>query len=272
MSYTDTWAVAALAIVDAAGAPLLLRTYNSPEAVLNDPRSPLQAHLYVGPADIIKLHFLLFSSLDRCEERWAASKKLTSSSPVIRGGLTATSRSTREGTGGTSPGPATGNGSAAQPRLVTSTTDIRYMGKLIHSYRFQSHGFCSTTGIKTILATVGTKAPQDAIVPLCRAIYECASAALCNPFHTAQGALKAQQSIAARTYAQLLHQKNPEDHHDPMAPSSQEGYVEHSFPRPAPTPENLLSEPTLGMSSVFNSQLAAILSSFTVTARSVIVD
>ena len=64
----ETWAVAAVAIVDVEGSPLLLRTYTSPKDVLNSPAAPLHAHLYVGPEDIIKLHFVLFASLDRCEE------------------------------------------------------------------------------------------------------------------------------------------------------------------------------------------------------------
>ncbi|CCW65105.1 unnamed protein product [Phytomonas sp. EM1] len=324
----ETWAVAAVAIVDSAGTPLIIRTFLSSPSVLNSPEFPLQAHLYVGPEDIIGLHFLLFSSLDRSEELVAAKKQ------HIRGAAstaTASQGGSEPGQGSTNPDNSKPSGlssavpkeesdlvlssagassthvstnvktsfsaAASTQRLVTSTTDIRFLGKLIHSYRFLSYGFCSATGITTLLVTVGSEAPPDAVVPLCRAIYECASAALCNPFRTPAQCWRAQLKLLEDSYAtNVVSQQEKEvpdvasrtpesafdgvgkpDHSEALKlpfkidlglPS---GSQEFSWPRSAPTPASISQEPTLALSKTFNRQLESILSTFTVTSRSCII-
>lgn len=262
----ETWAVAAVAIVDVEGSPLLLRTYTSPKDVLNSPAAPLHAHLYVGPEDVIKLHFVLFASLDRCEELREASalvKEVTAAeaatSPLTTmgqrlppTGAAATSSSPRNNSNNSSSGgnfsshnnngsssgagnnlgrgssaknasptPSTRPGSSPSPpvgttanatmiandsltasaaasaaaRLISPTTDARFLGKLLESHRMRSYGFCSATGIRTLLVTVGSDAPADAMVPLCRALYESASAALCNPFRSPAQSYHAQEQL-----------------------------------------------------------------------------
>lgn len=232
--------MAALAIVDKAGTPLLLRTYTSPPEVLRSGEAPLQAHLYVGPEDIIKMHFLLFSSLDRCEELTRMSQQqaqVSTDASTRRGGDPTATPTAAGGSTVSSPGaaasvtsaagtasardptarvalsasscnpyqsipPATGGGSStvattSAGRWLGTAADPRFVGKLIHSYRFISYGFSSVTGIRTLLVTVGAEAPPDAMQPLCRAVYECASAALCNPFRTPVQSWRAQQALMA---------------------------------------------------------------------------
>ncbi|KAG5501971.1 hypothetical protein JKF63_04242 [Porcisia hertigi] len=319
----EAWAVAAVAIVDAEGTPLLLRTYTSPKDVLNSPAAPLHAHLYIGPEDVIKLHFALFASLDRCEEMHDTSAPLlpeVSASPSMTLATSGTetllvatksgeaslaeTRSAVLGTSlatvNTSLTASMVNASAANTaRLISSTTDARYLGKLLESYRMRSYGFCSVTGIHTLLVTVGGDAPADAIVPLCRALYECASAALCNPFRTSAQSWCAQEELLGRVPSsafrgeqaglatqQLADEAEGKDegHRHPLCtrsgvartvvhrPSYPPGAVEWSWPRPAPTSAAALTaEPTLALSRTFNTQIEGLLSSFTVTARSCII-
>ncbi|KAG5476491.1 hypothetical protein LSCM1_04203 [Leishmania martiniquensis] len=319
----ETWAVAAVAIVDAEGMPLLLRTYTSPKEVLNSAAAPLHAHLYVGPEDVIKLHFVLFASLDRCEEMRARAAlsptRIASSSPrsIMGGGTEDLLIGTKSGeTSITEPPsaaatifPALANSSlttsvlnasaANKARLISPTTDSRFLGKLLESHRMRSYGFRSVTGIHTLLVTVGGEAPADAMVPLCRAVYECSSAALCNPFRSPAQYWRAQEQLLWRTQPSALHgeatgaaalqlaeeaegncegQRYPLRAHGRAAgapstwPSLPPGTAEWSWPRPAPASVSALSaEPTLALSRTFNNQLEALLSSFTVTARSCIV-
>ncbi|KAG5476217.1 hypothetical protein LSCM4_05196 [Leishmania orientalis] len=319
----ETWAVAAVAIVDVEGTPLLLRTYTSPKDVLNSAAAPLHAHLYVGPEDVIKLHFVLFASLDRCEEmREMAAPPSTriasSSSRTLVGGGTedplagnksgeasiteaeGTVARTLSATGNSSLTASMVNLSAANTaRLISPTTDARFLGKLLESHRMRSYGFRSATGIHTLLVTVGGDAPADAMVPLCRALYECASAALCNPFRSPAQCWRAQEQLLWRTQPSELQgergvaassqlaeeeegkgegERYPLFAHSRAAaaaatwPSLPPGASEWSWPRPAPTSVAALSaEPTLALSRTFNTQLEGLLSSFTVTARSCII-
>lgn len=341
----EMWAVAAVAVVDAAGHPLLLRTYTSPKHVLESPEAPQQAHLYVGPEDIIKIHFLLFASLDQCDELWqarrqhlqnaAAAKQASSSTgktsrssvtgapaptsttrpPSFGGGASFASPSSSTA-GAAASAAAAGRGGAsmssslaasaaasttaaagtAQPsptaRLVTSATDARFTGKLIHSHRFFSYGFCSATGIKTLLVTVGCEAPQDAVLPLCRAIYEAASAALCNPFRTPSLSWQAQQALLEKSFRELMvnlqgytHAQGAEGQGSGASAAAAEtaatyagfhgvpGECEFSWPTAA-TGSSLrgssTNQPTLALSETFNAQLRTILSTFTVTTQSCI--
>lgn len=318
----EMWAVAAVAVIDAAGSPLIMRTYTSPPAVLTSPQAPQQAHLYVGPEDIIKIHFLLFSSLDRLEERWAANRQrlrstasakqqqqqqhLTSAttsahpSAITRGVSSRTtgplplraaptsssppaSAASVAGTN-TDNSPSVGN-SQQQPRLVTSATDVRFMGRLVQSHRFVSYGFCSATGVRTVLVTVGAaEAPPDAMLPLCRAIYEAASAAMCNPFRTPSLCHRTQQALLARSEQQLL---------AAVVTNSREGGGGHAAPAAGTVVDTsaavvaavhstcafmangaagppLLLQPMLALSETFNRQLASIVSSYTVMTLSCI--
>ncbi|CAJ1989778.1 Sedlin N-inal conserved region containing protein [Leishmania donovani] len=313
----ETWAVAAVAIVDVEGTPLLLRTYTSPKDVLNSPAAPLHAHLYVGPEDVIKLHFVLFASLDRCEDmREMAALPSTgaaapSSAALVGGGTEASLVSNKSGessiteVGGVVAGatPATAsmaNAPAANTaRLISPTTDARFLGKLLESHRLRSYGFRSATGIHTLLVTVGSDAPADAMVPLCRALYECASAALCNPFRSPAQCWRAQEQLlwrapssalggetAGAATSQLAEGAEGKYESQRFPPCTQgrdaadaarwtsvlSGAMEWSWPRPAPTSAAALTaEPTLALSRTFNTQLEKLLSSFTVTARSCIV-
>ncbi|CBZ28011.1 conserved hypothetical protein [Leishmania mexicana MHOM/GT/2001/U1103] len=313
----ETWAVAAVAIVDVEGTPLLLRTYTSPKDVLNSPAAPLHAHLYVGPEDVIKLHFVLFASLDRCEDmREMAALPSTgvaapSSTALMGGGTEASLVANKNGessgaevgglvVGTSSVTASMVNASAANTaRLISPTTDARFLGKLLESHRMRSYGFRSATGIHTLLVTVGGDAPADAMVPLCRALYECASAALCNPFRSPAQCWRAQEQLlwrapssalegetAGATTSQLAEGAEGKYESQRCPPCTQggaaasaarwtsfpSGAMEWSWPRPAPTsPAALTAEPTLALSRTFNTQLEKLLSSFTVTARSCIV-
>ena len=340
----ETWAVAAGAIVDVEGSPLLLRTYTSPKDVLNSPAAPLHAHLYVGPEDIIKLHFVLFASLDRCEElrettvlakEAATAESATSPLPAgeqqrpsasvtlsaPRNNNTDSDNNNSMGGAGTAKRtPAssivagnfasssttvtviandslTASSAANAARLISPTTDARFLGKLLESHRMRSYGFCSATGIRTLLVTVGSDAPADAMVPLCRALYENASAALCNPFRSPVQSYHAQEQLLFMSSLTERSDRpgattSPQD--DARGSASQlpvvgmantsltagginrlhlpAGAVEWSWPRPAPTSvASLTAEPTLALSRTFNSQMESLLSTFTVTARSCIV-
>ncbi|GET89553.1 hypothetical protein, conserved [Leishmania tarentolae] len=314
----DTWAVAAVAIIDVEGTPLLLRTYTSPKDVLNSAEAPLHAHLYVGPEDVIKLQFVLFASLDRCEdmckiealpstsfsapastalvgvdaEASIVANKRCESLTTDAGGLVV---DTSEATASTVKGSAVN-----MSRLMSPTTDARFLGKLLESHRMRSYGFRSVTGILTLLVTVGGDAPADAIVPLCRALYECASAALCNPFRSPDQCWRAQEQLLWKAPSPALRGETPgmatsllveeaegedEGQRNPLGargrgsaasarwPSLPFGAMEWSWPRPAPTSvAALTAEPTLALSRTFNTQLEKLLSSFTVTARSCIVE
>ncbi|KPA74194.1 hypothetical protein ABB37_09451 [Leptomonas pyrrhocoris] len=343
----ETWAVAGVAIVDVEGSPLLLRTYISPKNVLNSPAAPLHAHLYVGPEDVIKLHFVLFASLDRCEELREArvlrtevpatetavatlstagqrlpSPSSASATPSVSRSNSALNRNNNTAKP-SPPGPSISEGSPSNPptntaatviandshavssatsaaRLISPTTDARFLGKLLESHRMRSYGFCSATGIRTLLVTVGSDAPADAMVPLCRALYESASAALCNPFRSPVQSYHAQEQLL---YMSSLTERSdrpggvtttsPPDGargtpaHAPVGGGQSitsltvgsinrlhlpAGAVEWSWPRAAPTSvASLTAEPTLALSRTFNTQMEGLLSTFTVTARSCIV-
>lgn len=284
MSAPEPWAVAAVAIMDDEGTPLLLRTFCSPPSVLTSPQSPLQAHLYVGGDDIVKLHFLLFSSLDRCEQLWRASRQ-RARNETLAATAEAAAKNKRP------PRPATLPNSAENPydsvtiypqesssaggrAAVSSASDVRYVGKLMESYRFTSYGFCSATGIKTLLVATGAEVPPDAMVPLCRAVYEAASSALCNPFRTPESCWRAQLELWSRSHAEAAHRAaNNGDGNSPSCPALclDGSFQEHSWPRCPPTLSTLAAGPTLALSKVFNKQLDEILTPFSVFSRSCII-
>jgi hypothetical protein len=168
----------------------------------------------------------------------------------------------------------------------------------------RSYGFCSATGIRTLLVTVGSDAPADAMVPLCRALYENASAALCNPFRSPAQSYRVQEQLLFMSSLTERSDRGgmgggggisggaaglsleglrglPPGGETPNASLTAgtinrlhlpAGAVEWSWPRAAPTSvASLTSEPTLALSRTFNSQMESILSTFTVTARSCIV-
>lgn len=318
----EMWAVAAVAIVDREGTPLLLRTYTSSKEVLNSSAAPLHAHLYVGPEDVIRLHFVLFASLDRCEELRivpapgpaSGAERSTSASTMTVAGrnpagplfssreerssklageaMAATDSSRSQSRLGPESSSMLSRGgdsmrilpsTSMAPRGVTGgTSDVRFLGKLIESHRMRSYGFYSATGIRTLLVTVGCDAPADAMVPLCRALYESASAALCNPFNTPAQCWRAQEELLRRSF---------EDQHRASSTAAAEGgrtslsppqstclveppsgAMEWSWPRPAPTSASALAAvPTLALSKNFTGHLESLLATFTVTARSCII-
>lgn len=295
----DMWAVAALLIVDRAGTPLIWRTYTTSSDVLKTPGAPLQVHLYVGPEDITTLQFLLYASLDRCEElssaiKAAREKAGTTSSRGAKGEAPSSQVTSvnpyeaqmhdLEDT----PIPQSANTTTA--RGVTLGADVRFVGKLIQTHRFASYGFASATKIRTVVVTVGGDAPQDAMVPLCRAMYEYASAALCNPFRTPAQCWRAQEELLAEWQrdVQAADGMTPllgvggrfilqETQGGPdvstgafTSPISRllSGMQEYSWPRAPPTTRTAADEPTLALSAVFHSQLENLLSPFVVTSRS----
>ncbi|RNF18277.1 uncharacterized protein Tco025E_04556 [Trypanosoma conorhini] len=235
-----TWAIAAVALFGRHTAPLFIRTFSSPREVLAHPDAATCANLYVGEEDVVRLHFLLFSSLDRCDE-------------VLR------ERRTREqqqqqllqGSSG-----ALGEGPGSQRRAlgVSAGADVRFLGRLMRNHRFTSYGFQSASGVRTILAIVGD-VPLDAVLPLCRTTYEAASAALCNPFRT------------PRMHARLLQSWSKSELREPTLLPAE--YAENL--RAAPTPERVADEPSLAYSRGFRQQIRTIIEPFTVTARSTLV-
>ncbi|KEG12463.1 hypothetical protein DQ04_01691010 [Trypanosoma grayi] len=226
------WAVAALALFGRGGAPLIMRTFTSPREVLDNAEAATCANLRVGEDDVVRLHFLLFSSLDRCDD-------------IVR---------KRQQQGGSQQQQG-GPGVAKTLVRVSAGADVRFLGKLMRCHMFTSYGFQSASGIRTILAIVGD-APLDAVLPLCRSTYEVASAALCNPFRT------------PRMHAQMLQQWHAGAQHDTQSllPSA---YTENL--RAAPTPETMAEEPSLAYSRAFREQIRSSIEPFTATARSSIV-
>lgn len=95
-----------------------------------------------------------------------------------------------------SPPPPATTVSAASPTsmgapphsLISSTTDPRYLGMVATTTDdvYRCFAFRAATGITTLVVTSSTS-PQvipsdDAMVPITRSIFECASSCLCNPF------------------------------------------------------------------------------------------
>lgn len=156
------WAVAAVAVVDQEQRPLYTECFFSREEVANLPAPLVQVNLLVSRDDELHLHFMLHAALDLCADR-ANGKYLSQGG----GGVAAVT---------------TADGSSIGPSTRTSGAgDVRFLDRLLDEGWFSVHGFQSASGIRVLLATVGD-APRDAVLPLCRSVYEQASIALCCPF------------------------------------------------------------------------------------------
>ncbi|KAH9577766.1 hypothetical protein LSM04_003185 [Trypanosoma melophagium] len=237
-----TWAVAALALFGRHATPLIIRTFTSPREVLEHPEAATCANLYVGEEDVVRLHFLLFSSLDRCDDVAQEHQRQEQQKQQLQQQQQNSSKTLQ-----------TGPGSHRAAVRVSAGADVRFLGKLIRNHMFTSFGFQSASGIRTILAIVGD-APLDAVLPLCRSTYEAASAALCNPFRT------------PRMHAKLLQQWYEGVPPENILPAA---YMENI--QAAPTPDTMCEEPSLAYSRGFREQLQTIIVPFTATARSSIV-
>ncbi|ORC92871.1 uncharacterized protein TM35_000021970 [Trypanosoma theileri] len=233
-----TWAVAALAIFGRHATPLIIRTFTSPREVLEHPEAATSANLYVGEEDVVRLHFLLFSSLDRCDDVAQEHQRQEQQKQQQQN-----SSKTAQG----------GPGSHRTAVRVSAGADVRFLGKLVRNHMFTSYGFQSASGIRTILAIVGD-APLDAVLPLCRSTYEAASAALCNPFRT------------PRMHAKLLQRWYEGVPPESILPAA---YAENI--QAAPTADTMSEEPSLAYSRGFREQVNTIIVPFTATARSSIV-
>ncbi|EAN95630.1 hypothetical protein C3747_95g101 [Trypanosoma cruzi] len=231
-----TWAIAAVAVFGRHTTPLFIRTFTSPREVLEHPDAATCANLYAGEEDVVRLHFLLFSSLDRCDDILRERRK----QQQLEKGSSIASRQ--------------GPGSLRTVVGVSAGADVRFLGRLLRNHKFTSYGFQSASGIRTILAIVGD-IPLDAVLPLCRSTYEAASAALCNPFRT------------PRMHAHLLQSWSKSGSQEPTILPAE--YTENL--RAAPTPERVAEEPSLAYSHGFREQIRTIIEPFTVTARSALV-
>jgi hypothetical protein len=156
---SNDWAVAAVAVVGRGSRPLFTQCFFSPADVLGDPFASTSSLLSVTPADELQLHFLMHSSLDLCDEKVNAKAPHSSQQQ---------------------PHDASGSPTPARPTL-NSSSDARFLDKVIQTNRWTVHAFHSCTAVRVLLVSVGD-APREAVQPLCRHLYETASTALCNPF------------------------------------------------------------------------------------------
>lgn len=288
--------MAAVAVMDRQGRPLLLRTYASPDSVLSSPNCPYQAHLLVnGTTDILKIQFLLFSSLDRAQDI-VASQELAVKERRLGAGATAPLEVRQLSTYNTvysdaaSAADSNNNNNASSNNNSSSPSkaarDQRFMGKLVQSGRFTSYGFRSASGLHTLLVTVGAEAPRDAMAPLSKSVYDAASSALCNPFLTPHFCWQAQETLFRQRRQEALRAAAGEAAAAPGSASAlaaclvlPSGVAEHSWPRVyapglaegtggATTEEPMAS---LALSRSFTSHLDKVVLPYSVTTRSFIV-
>ncbi|EAN76360.1 Sedlin, N-terminal conserved region containing protein, putative [Trypanosoma equiperdum] len=227
MSTAQSWAVAALALFSGDGKPLIIRTFTSPNSGHGGVPAVCRGGVFVGEEDVMRLHVLILSSLDRCDEIVQERRKQQMANVE------------KSGDGSASP-----RGSAR----VTAGADVRFLGKLIRSYTFTTYGFQSASGIRTVLAVVGD-APLDAVLPLCRSTYEAASAALCNPF------------CLTRTSAELLRRLCRTVRADIIGSDAD---VVKFFPLSAR--DAMDEDPSLANSRAFNMQIQTNIEPFTASA------
>nr|CCC92684.1 conserved hypothetical protein [Trypanosoma congolense IL3000] len=219
-----SWAVAAIALFSHDGKPLIVRTFTSPSSGSGNQITPKNGGVYVSEEDVMRLHVLIMSSLDRCEEIVLERRSQHQNSPEKSCEGASSPRSTAR---------------------VSAGADARFLGKLIRSYMFTTYGFQSASGIRTILAVVGD-APLDAVLPLCRTTYEAASAALCNPFCIPR---------ASAQFLQRLYRVPGVD----LSPCK----AEPGARLPMPTREAMDEDPSLSNSRAFNAHIRTNIEPFT---------
>lgn len=326
MSRLEKWAIAAISIVNENDVPLLLRTYTSPKSALQGANPACSTHLYVGREDITMIRLLIFASLDRCVPLTLSQPKtkqvLTRRQPdqrVVpdrpsRGGHDDALVSTR------APNDSVSSSSTpvalytaivessvtdaastehARPKL-TSTSDPRYLGVVLQDYRFTCYAFVTVSRLTVVLVSVGyVEAPGDAVMPLCRAVYEAASMAMCNPFRTAQRAWAMHKRLVSQYEARRRQSTGSEEQAAATAQGTAsmqrprtctagndsagdydtddmvleqylqlpEGVHEDSWPF---AQNSFVDDPPLAFSRAFSSHIESILSGFTVSTRSVV--
>ncbi len=192
---SNDWAVAAVAIVGRGSRPLFTQCYFSPADVLGDPVAAVSALLPVTAADELQLHFLMHSSLDLCDEKVAA--KVPSAQHHSNPQQQLQQQALHSNAEGSSGG---GGGSSISPQpsrpTTNSSSDARFLDKVIQTSRWTVHAFHSCTAVRVLLVTAGD-APREAVQPLCRHLHEASSTALCNPFRELDDPLGSTRFVSA---------------------------------------------------------------------------
>lgn len=165
------WAIAAVCVIDAHDRPLYTDVFFSREEVLQLSAPTVQGNLVVSREDELHLQFLMHAALDVCHER-ASSRYLSTS---VSGG--SMSPPHHYPSSDSSPPPASSLG------RTSGAADVRFLDRVLEEGSRCVHGFQSASGIRVLLVTIG-EAPRDAVLPLCRSVYELASSALCAPFRS----------------------------------------------------------------------------------------
>jgi hypothetical protein len=167
------WAIAAVAVVDAQDRPLFTEVFYSRDEILSLAAPHVQANLVVTREEELHLQFLMHAALDVCHER--ASTRYVSSSSVASSSSAMVS----------SPG-GVGGADVPVPASMSRTTgaaDVRFFDRVLEESSRCVHGFQSASGIRVLLVTIG-EAPRDAVLPICRSVYELASSTMCAPFRS----------------------------------------------------------------------------------------
>ncbi|CAD2221268.1 hypothetical protein ADEAN_000880000 [Angomonas deanei] len=252
----EAWAVAAVAVTSSNNTLLLQNVFlTKPEVIEKargnnnnnsenevDTASTESIHLYVGEEDIIKIHLLLFSSIDRCNEIYAEN-----------GRRLRAAKEEQEAASGNKKNSKLAEVKNSNPYDNTNNNnDNRFLGKLIEGSRFSSFGFVSASRTRVVLLVVGNDLnATDAVGPLCRLIYEATSTVVSNPFF----------SYNAQVHPSSTKEENENENSNNAATPP--------WPRPALTVNHgLQTHLSLESSNALQVQLKALLEGFTVTSRS----
>lgn len=103
------------------------------------------------PEEELQLHFLMYSSLDVCDERVEQRKRRMEKL------------------------------AQANVRIPPLTEDPRFLNQLHQTNRYRAWGFQSTSHLKIILVVDGDFQKND-VAPLLKFVYERVSSSMCNPF------------------------------------------------------------------------------------------
>mmetsp|Transcript_7306 Transcript_7306/g.8235 ORF Transcript_7306/g.8235 Transcript_7306/m.8235 type:complete len:209 (+) Transcript_7306:70-696(+) len=163
------WAVAGVAIVGSNDKPMFTKIFFSRSEVARLPAAPIQAQLHLSDSEELQIQFLMHAALDLLSEK------------VSQRAVASSSSSSSAAASGSSGGVLLGSGGGGGGSISGGAADVRFLDKLMEEGSVAIHGFQSASGIRVLLATLG-EAPRDAVLPLCRTIYEAASMAICNPF------------------------------------------------------------------------------------------
>lgn len=197
VSSGSTWCVVGLAVVSKHNRPLLTQTFlpqssspsSRPQSV-SLPGDPFVAaaggaagsdifgcDVYGANSNELHLQFLMYSSLDVCDERIAQRRILHEKQLAAAGG--SSPASTQGGSSTASSAAAT-----AQALAAAAAGNGRFLQVLLHSHNWRSWGLHSNTGIKVILVTEGDGdgATATKVSMLLDQIYNRVVYAICNPF------------------------------------------------------------------------------------------